>query len=180
MRVGIRGCERWGWVDSTRLFCEGSFNPSGGIYLVFDAKSGRELSENIGGGFLWSPDRHFLAHLGNVPHWASDEIKSDSLVMDNLVYPRNEETGHRFRSDLTWSPDSKSVAVVDHRVNEWLYLVVARNDEIIERKLPWRERAGECPEPTNTSVRWRGEALMVQHAGHHKAVSTTEMTRVSR
>src|SRR5579859_7367290 len=39
MRVGIRGCESWGWVDSTRLFCEGSINPSTGIYLVFDARS---------------------------------------------------------------------------------------------------------------------------------------------
>src|SRR5271169_5363662 len=51
-RAGIRGCESWGWVDSARVFCEGIADPDNGIYLVFDARSGRELQELIGTGFV--------------------------------------------------------------------------------------------------------------------------------
>jgi len=47
MRAGIRGCEIWGWIDAQKLFCEGSVNPHVGVYLTFDANTGRELGENI-------------------------------------------------------------------------------------------------------------------------------------
>jgi hypothetical protein len=48
LRVGIRGCESSGWIDSTRFFCEGTINPSTGVYLWFDAKTGKELGEAPG------------------------------------------------------------------------------------------------------------------------------------
>ena len=64
-RVGIRGCESWGWVDSMRLFCQGTAGPDSGVYLLFDASSGRELQELIGRGFVWSPDRARIANVGD-------------------------------------------------------------------------------------------------------------------
>src|SRR5712692_195131 len=72
-RVGIRGCEDWGWVDNSRLFCRGTINPSTEIYLVFDAKTGNELQELGGTNFVWSPDHGHLASFGNVPHFTNVE-----------------------------------------------------------------------------------------------------------
>lgn len=61
-RVGIRGCESSGWIDSTRVYCEGTFNPSMVIYRWFDAMSGKEIGESFGSEFTWSPDRTTLAN----------------------------------------------------------------------------------------------------------------------
>ena len=45
MRAGIRGCESFGWLDLTRIFCKGTINPHQSIELIFDAQTGHELQE---------------------------------------------------------------------------------------------------------------------------------------
>jgi|ERR1019366_4157598 hypothetical protein len=47
MRVGIRGCESWGWIDPAKLFCAGSVNPHVSVCLTFDASTGREIDEAV-------------------------------------------------------------------------------------------------------------------------------------
>ena len=93
-RVHIRGCESSGWIDSARFFCEGSINPSTGIYRWFDARTGKELGEAGGSQFTWSPDRTELAHFGNVPHFTDVDEKSDSLEVGDYTWPP-ESPRHR-------------------------------------------------------------------------------------
>ncbi len=42
-----------------------------GVYLWFDARTGAELGEAIGGPFVWSPDGTELALFGNVPQFSN-------------------------------------------------------------------------------------------------------------
>ena len=173
IRAGIRGCERWGWVDAARVFCEGTINPSTSIYLVFDASTGRELDEGIGGRFTWSPDRKHLANHGNVPHFSSWEEKSDSLEVDGKeVYPNDEEgkKRHWFLTDPVWSIDSRRVAVVDYeRTSKRLFLVVRPlAAKATEYPLPWTISADEdAPAPT-FSVRWQATGVIVEHDGRQQ------------
>src|ERR1019366_7468205 len=175
MRVGIRGCERWGWIESTRLFCEGSINPSTGVYLVFDAKSGRELRELFGNNFVWSPDHSLIANFGNVPHFSSVEQKSDSVeIQGKRLYPDEKDTEqHWFRSELVWSPDNRSVAVVDHRRKQGaLYLVIVGvNGRNSEYKLRWQIPLEEWFPNLDFSVRWGGHHATVQYSGAEQTFS---------
>ena len=174
-RVGIRGCERWGWIESARLFCEGSINPSTGVYLEFDAKSGRELRELIGNNFVWSPDRSLIANFGNVPHFSWVEQKSDSVeIQGKRLYPDEKDTEqHWFRSELVWSPDNRSLAVVDHRRKQGsLYLVIVGvTGRISEYKLHWQIPLEEWVPKLDFSVRWSGHIATVQYAGEEQTLS---------
>jgi len=175
MRVGIRGCEDWGWIGATRLFCEGTINPSTGIYLVFDAKSGRELRELAGSNFVWSPDQSKIANFGNVPHFSAVENKSDSLEIEGkLVYPSVESAEqHWFRSEPVWSADSRRVALVDHRRKQnAVYLAVAAvTGNNSAYKLPWQVPLEDWPPDLDFSVRWEGKRVVVRHAGMTQIVT---------
>jgi hypothetical protein len=174
-RVGIRGCESWGWLDNSRLFCEGSINPSTGIYLVFDARSGRELGEFAGGPFVWSPDQSHIASYGNVPHFSAPEGKSDSLEIDGkCLYPREgDHERHWFHSELTWSPDSRKVAVTDNRQTDgslWL-VVVSVDGQTVQRKLPWVLPGTEWPPVHDVSLQWEKGAIIVEYNSQQHRVS---------
>ena len=142
-RAGIRGCESWGWVDSTRLFCEGTINPNYGVYLVFDARTGRELQELIGTGFVWSPDRSRIADVEDARELGTVSDNSNSIeVQGKPVFPSEKDSDlHWFRSGLVWSPDSRYIAVVDLRRNQGsLFLVVVGvTGSTFEHKLDWQE-----------------------------------------
>ena len=114
--IGIRGCESFGWIDSSRFLCEGTMNPSTGVYRYFDARSGRELGERIGLGFTWSPDNSRIANFGNVPHFGDWDRKSDSFEVENHRYPdQDNDVRHLFRSRISWSPDSGNAAILDQQ-----------------------------------------------------------------
>ena len=165
-RVGIRGCERWGWIDDARLFCEGSINPSTGVYLVFDAATGRELREHIGSHFVWSPRHSRVASFGNVPHFTPEENKSDSLEIDGrVVYPgKDDRERHWFRSQPVWSADGRQVAVVDHRQSDSsLWLIIVSIDgrvaaELLARGVP----RTEWPPKRDRSLRWGRQRFVVE------------------
>ena len=173
-RAGIRGCEAWGWVDESRIFCEGSINPSTGVYLVFDAETGAELHELFGGHFVWSPDRSHLASLGNVPHFSAVEEKTDSLEIEGKrVYPaENDRRHHWFRSDLVWSANSRRVAVVDYRTEDrTLWLVVASAGRVILlRKLPWMLPRGDRPPERTVVLRWEGQRVIIGYGRRRQMV----------
>jgi hypothetical protein len=174
-RVGIRGCERSGWVDAARFYCEGSFNPSGLIYRLFDARTGSELAERGGSGFTWSPDLRRLANIGNVPHFSSDEEKSQSVEIEGEeLFPRvGARVRHRFRSGLTWSSDSAALAFIDHRDDRSLHLVVIRvSGGVSEYLLRWREDMGEWPPDRNYFVKWTGALVEIRHLGELQTVDT--------
>ncbi len=174
-RAGIRGCESWGWVDSARLFCQGSASPSVGIYLLFDARSGRELGEFTGTGFVWSPDLSLLASIGDARDLGVVAEESDSIeVQGKPLYPTEKDTQpHWFRSPLTWSPDGRYLGVVDNRPNQQsLYLVVVGiGGRRFEQRLRWPGQAQDYPPVQDFSVHWAGKEVVVEHAGTTQSVA---------
>jgi len=166
-RAGIRGCEEWGWVDATRLFCEGSIGPNVGVYLVFDARSGGELRELGGTGFVWSPDHSRIADVGDARDLGTVSEESASIEIDGKpVFPSEKDTEvHWFRSGLVWSPDSRHIAVVDYRQRQGsLYLVVIGvTGSKFEHKLQWQEKAEDWPPDLDFRVRWAGGQIIVTH-----------------
>jgi len=169
-RVGIRGCEWSGWIDSTRFYCEGSVNPSLLVYRWFDATSGKELGETYGGEFTWSPDHKTLANFGNVPHFMAAEDKSDSLDVGTHVWPsEGDPDRHLFRSSLSWSPDSKFVAVVDHQCLKgkglFLEMVEAATGKRTEHRPPWPDEADEWPPDHDFDIEWTAAQVIVRHEG---------------
>jgi hypothetical protein len=169
-RVGLRGCESSGWIDAARFYCEGSINPSTGIYRWFDATTGRELGERGGSEFTWSPDRKTLANFGNVPHFMDLEFKCDSLEFGEKTWaPEGEKEQHWFRSHLSWSPDSKFVAVVDHqrRVRKAFYLEIldAKTGAHTEQKLSWPDEADEWFPDHDFDIEWAAAQVTVRRAG---------------
>ena len=171
-RVGIRGCESSGWIDSTRFFCEGSLNPSTGIYLWFDARTGEELGEAGGTQFTWSPDYTELAHFGNVPHFTDVDDKSESLNIGAQTWPPEfppDPEQHWFRSDLSWSPDSKSVAIVDHqRRNKkafFLEILDSKTGKTIEHKLQWPDEVDVWDPDHDFKIEWTSSQVTVHRAG---------------
>jgi len=173
-RAGIRGCESWGWVDSTRLFCEGTINPNYGVYLVFDARTGRELQELIGTGFVWSPDRSRIADVEDARELGTVSDNSNSIeVQGKPVFPSEKDSDlHWFRSGLVWSPGSRYIAVVDLRRNQGsLFLVVVGvTGSTFEHKLDWQENGGDWPPELDFSVRWVGAEIIVTHGGRTQTV----------
>lgn len=168
-RTGIRGCESWGWVDSAMVICQGTINPNDGVYLVFDAKSGRELRELIGTGFVWSPDRSRIADVGDARELGAVSDNSNSIEIEGKpLFPSEKDTDlHWFRSELVRSPDSRYVAVVDLRQKEGsLYLVVVGlTGSTFEHKLDWQDNGGDWPPELDFSVRRAGKQIWVAHGG---------------
>ena len=173
-RAGIRGCESWGWIDSTRLFCEGTIDPDNGVYLVYDASSGRELRELIGRGFAWSPDRSRIADVGDGRELGAVDERSDSIEVEGkAVFPSAQDTQpHWFRSGLVWSPDSRYIAVVDQRHREGsVYLVVVGvAGSRFERKLQWQDKAEDWPPELDYTVVWAEGKTIVKHGEGTQAV----------
>jgi hypothetical protein len=168
LRVGIRGCDQFGWIDNTRFFCEGSVNPSSGVYRWFHAISGKELGEAIGTQFTWSPNKTVLASFGNVPHFTEVEYKSDFLVVGKRTWPRDEaaKEQHWFRSPISWSPEGKQVAIVDHqrRVRKALYLetVDVESGEATEHRLKWPGDTQNWPPAHDFKVEWTKTNIIVR------------------
>jgi len=169
-RVGIRGCESSGWIDSTRFFCDGSLNPSTGVYFWFDARTGKELGEALGTGFTWSPDHTELAYFGNVPHFTDVDFKSDSVNFGTHRWPESPDSEqHWFRSDLSWSPDGKSVAVVDHQRRNKKGLFLERLDsktgQMTEYRLQWPGEVDEWAPDHDFKIEWTAGQVSVHRAG---------------
>jgi hypothetical protein len=178
-RVGIRGCESWGWVDSTRLFCQGTAGPDSGVYLLFDARSGHELQEWIGRGFVWSPDHASIANVGDARDLGTVSENSDSIeVQGKLVFPSEKDSRlHWFRSPLVWSSDSRQIAVADFLPKQGSVhlIVVGVAGGAFERKLGWQETtAGDWPPELDFSVQWTGNQITVTHGAKTETVAIAQ------
>jgi hypothetical protein len=124
------------WIDNSRIGVACEFNPSLEFYMVLDAVSGKVQQTFPGLGFVWSPDRRTLAHVGFLMHFA---VLHDYCVLlnDTKVYPKGCPDGqavksrsrpdtftyrdqHTVESDLVWSPDSSKLAfIVDVYDLDW-------------------------------------------------------------
>ena len=180
-RIGIRGCEDWGWLDDTRLFCQGTINPSTAIYLVFDAQTGRELEELDGSDFVWSPDLKRLANFGNVPHFMEVENKSDFLVIEGRpAYPNaDDREQHWFRSLPVWAPDSQAVAIVDHRrrQNTLVLMIATVTGKVSEYQLGWTVELEQWPPLRDFDLSWDGTRIVVDHASGRQAVNVPQLIK---
>jgi hypothetical protein len=176
-RAGIRGCESWGWVDSARVFCQGTADPDNGIYLVFDARSGRELRELVGTGFVWSPDHASIASVGDARDLGTVSENSDSIeVQGKLAFPSEKDSRlHWFRSPLVWSPDSRQIAVADFlpKQGSMHLIVVVVGGGAFEHRLGWHEEAGDWPPELDFSVQWAGDQITVTHGARKETVVLT-------
>jgi hypothetical protein len=164
----IRGCEKWGWIDASRLFCEGSSNPSTGVYRYFNARLGQEIGERVGSEFTWSPDISTIANFGNVPHFMDWDRKSDTLEIEKYRYP-DKENGirHLFRSQIAWSPDSRWAAIVDqecyqHACGFRLIVVRSKTGGQILCGLKYHEMdKEEWPGKHDFSLEWKETKIIV-------------------
>ena len=104
-----------GWRDEHHVFIEGHVNPSTSKYLEWDIDSGRLVDEKAGSWFAVSPDGRFIAQRAHVPHGAPPPYDGAMLMInDKLVYPPADDRGdHRFVSGLSWSADSRQLALLE-------------------------------------------------------------------
>ncbi len=117
--VSVLATERL--ANSTAYECH--INPSTSEYIELDTRTGKRLRDLYGYDFKRSPDGKRVAHVGGYPHFAPPFAKSNYLQFDETsVYPTDREVRnegkkwfeiHDFRHDLTWSPDSRHVALTD-------------------------------------------------------------------
>jgi hypothetical protein len=126
------------WVSDHVIGAECHINPSLSEYVETDISTGQTTRDLLGFGFAPSPDGQHVAHMGWMPHFAPPYAKSSYLQIDRTtVYPLPpgmspveqkdlsgpprvfQERGltysgiHEFASNLSWSPDSQRVALVD-------------------------------------------------------------------
>ncbi len=126
------------WASESVVAAECHYNPSLSYYYEVDATRGKVLSELHGYGFVRSPDNSKVAHAGWVMHFAPPWLKSEYLQVGNTVlYPLSPERKpvdlkplehppsvvtrkelvyagvHEFRRPFVWSPDSRTVGLVD-------------------------------------------------------------------
>ncbi len=126
------------WAGPGTIAAECHVNPSLGQYLEVDLASGRTVRELLGYDFTRSPDGRKVAHVGWIVHFAPRWAQSEYLQIDDAtVYPLEkgkrpvsqkglpeppqmvQQRGltfsgiHEFQPGLSWSPDSRHVALID-------------------------------------------------------------------
>jgi hypothetical protein len=119
-----------------------------------------------------------LANFGNVPHFTEDEAKSESLDVADHTWPPElspDHEQHWFHSDLSWSPDSKSVAIVDHqrRNRKTFYLEIfdSKTGARTEHKLQSADEADEWYPSHDFDIQWSASQVTVRHSGMSQTFS---------
>jgi len=110
----INYVERIEWLTADNIAAAGNVNPSSVHTLVFDARTGKELTDYIDddGGAVFSPDGEHVAAETGAPHWTPDWGSAPELdIGDQRVYPA-KGVHVTLLSKPAWSDDSKEVAVV--------------------------------------------------------------------
>jgi hypothetical protein len=125
------------WVSEQAISTECHINPSLSEYIVTDVATGRVVRDLLGYDFTPSPDGSRVAHVGWIPHFTDPPAHSNYLQVDNTtIYPLEAGTTphedkeptapqvvrqdahtfrgiHEFMPGLSWSPDSRRVALID-------------------------------------------------------------------
>ncbi len=127
---------QWAGENVIGAVCHG--NPSLDYYYEVDVASGKVLRRYLGCDFVRSPDYSKVAHAGWIIHFAPPWVQSEYLQVGNTVlYPlppgmkplnlKPPEMApqvvsrkglvyagvHEFRSEFVWSPDSRTIGLVD-------------------------------------------------------------------
>ena len=105
--------ERIQWLTADTIAAAGNVNPSSDDTLVFDTKTGEELTDYLDdtGGPVFSPDGEHAAVEGGMPHWTPLYGREPELDIDyRRVYPA-KGVKVTLLTKPAWSEDSKEVAV---------------------------------------------------------------------
>jgi hypothetical protein len=126
------------WVGEGAVGVECHINPSLSNYVETDIETGKTVRDLLGYDFTPSPDGKWIAHVGWIPHFSPPPAHSNYLQIDNTtIYPLPPGSGtveqkgldlppkvfrtiglttkgiHEFISEISWSPDSRRIALVD-------------------------------------------------------------------
>jgi len=126
------------WTAEDRLAAVCHINPSLNAYIETDIRTGKTIRDLLGYGFTPSPDGSLVAYVGWIPHFAPPYAQSNYLQVERrTVYPLPpgvspiEREGlvepppvvrvdgptyrgiHQFLPGLSWSPDSRWIALID-------------------------------------------------------------------
>ena len=153
--TGLTAIERLGWTGERRVWVEGHVNPSVGLYLQWDVRTGRLRKQRQGTAFSPSPDGRRVAHLEHVPHGAAAWAQPRRVQVDGrTVYRVPRGTGPGWlRSALTWSSDGKRLTWVERRGGALQRVTV----DVARRRVVRRAPASEAdvvdttpPQPVHT------------------------------
>jgi hypothetical protein len=165
---GMRFVEESRWLDNDHLVLIGSINPNNCEYVVIDAATGKELRGYLGAceTFVTSPDG---AHLANFSPpgmgWAKDD-RRDYLELDaGTAYPADLSTVRFLSSEPQWSPDSSSMALLEHDTKDGRNYAVVVTTAGAATRVPL---LSSIEEPM--AIRWVGNRLVVQAGGHNYRV----------
>jgi len=126
------------WTGHNTIAARCHVNPSLSEYIETDLSSGRDIRALLGYDFTRSPDGKRIAHVGWIVHFAPPYAQSNYLQVEHTtIYPLPkgmapvEQKGltgppdvvrnkgltffgiHQFRPGLSWSPDSRRIALID-------------------------------------------------------------------
>lgn len=126
------------WASDNAIAAECHINPSLSEYIETDLTTGQIKRDLLGYDFARSPDGAHVAHVGWIIHFAPPFAQSNYLQIENTtIYPLPQNTKpveqkgleeppqvvhkngltysgiHEFMPRLSWSPDSRRIALVD-------------------------------------------------------------------
>jgi hypothetical protein len=126
------------WTGRNTIAAECHINPSLSEYVETDLSNGKNIRDLLGYDFTRSPDGKEVAHAGWIVHFAPPYAQSNYLQVESTtVYPLPRgarpveqkvlaETPdvvrkrgltyfgiHEFQPGLSWSPDSRRIALID-------------------------------------------------------------------
>jgi hypothetical protein len=126
--VSVVGFE---WIDDRRIGVDCHMTPALDHYEVVDADTGRIEAGYDGFGFIWSPDRRSVAHVGFMPASGGPLVQNYCMMVNgeavsspqciNEVAPDGADVAHdihEFANAPVWSPDSRRVAWLE-TVFDW-------------------------------------------------------------
>jgi hypothetical protein len=146
------------WVRADQIGIEGHINPSLYEYRIVNSGQGKVESSFLGSDFTWSPVTKMLAQLCWQPHGVPDAVRNDCVQVNGLtVYPGADNSKHRIRSPLSWSPDGRSLAFADEVGGEGTYLVVPIDAAAAARRVL---RVEVAPEMGFGTVVWADSTIL--------------------
>jgi len=195
------------WLNEHYFALVGETNSKNDSYAILDPKMGGVIAELVGCGFHLSPDRLALAYRSFIPRGAPTEFNSHYIELFDLrdrepaprhegrryaqvLYPDHDpdkpfdnlDERHFVRSNLAWSPDSRSIAFVENHQRTLSVLVLdlrqgaggikvsnVRKFELTkegERRLLWEER-----------IVWEGTNVLVVTGDKYLWDEVNQMTR---
>jgi len=116
--AGMNWLEDIRWMGNSRVLLQGGVNTNNCEAVLMDLTTGKEVNSFVGlcGGFVVSPDGAHVALTCAPGVFAHEDDWRQCLDIDaNRAYTPLEAKG-RLMANPVWSPDSKSLAVLEHNI----------------------------------------------------------------